>query len=142
MTLLEQRFWAKVNKTASCWLWTGFVEPGGYGRFGHGGDKQSQLAHRRAYEFSYGPIAAGFTLDHLCRVRHCVNPGHLEPVSMRENTKRGENHVAKYMIQQHCKNGHEYSEENTYYRHRDGFTSRVCRKCRRKAQTIYRLSRP
>jgi hypothetical protein len=81
----EQRFWAKVRKTDTCWLWTGTVGPGGYGRF-HSG-KQVRV-HRYAYRLLVGPIPRLRTLDHLCRVKLCVNPDHLEPVRRTENTRR------------------------------------------------------
>lgn len=86
----EQQFWEKVNKTDSCWLWTGGVGRG-YGIFYRGADRGGSftVAHRYAYEALVGPIPAGLTLDHLCRVRGCVNPAHLEPVTQAENVRRG-----------------------------------------------------
>jgi len=107
----EERFWAKVEKTETCWLWTAYQDGGGYGQFrvnGHG-----ILAHRFAYELLIGPIPAGLTLDHLCRVRHCVNPAHLEPVSQRENTLRGESFAAQEARRTHCHKGHAYDLLNT-----------------------------
>lgn len=59
-----------------CWLWAGYRNPKGYG------------PHRRAYEALVGPVPDGMQLDHLCRVRHCVNPEHLEPVTAQENVLR------------------------------------------------------
>ena len=88
-TLLDDRFWSKVDKLGdrwACWLWTGATMEG-YGQFSYAG--QSQLAHRLAYTELVGPIPGGMTLDHLCRTRACVNPLHLEPVTNRENILRG-----------------------------------------------------
>lgn len=85
--LLGARFWAKVNKTASCWLWTAGIEGDGYAIYWHGGT--SHRAHRFAYKALVGPIKRGLVLDHTCGVRHCVNPAHLEPVTNAENIRRG-----------------------------------------------------
>ena len=89
---VEEHFWAYVDKTDTCWLWTGFVMADGYGQFSvhrppHGSPKKLR-AHRYAYTISIGPILEHLALDHLCRIRHCVNPAHLEPVTTRENLRR------------------------------------------------------
>jgi hypothetical protein len=70
-----------------CWVWTGCRIYSGYGRLSVAG--KLVLAHRYAYELLRQPIPAGLTLDHLCRNRACINPEHLEPVSVAENTRRG-----------------------------------------------------
>jgi hypothetical protein len=72
-----ERFWAKVKKTESCWLWEGGMRPGGYGTFML--KYKQTLAHRYAYESLVGPLAEGTRLTHSCGVRHCVNPKHLTP---------------------------------------------------------------
>lgn len=121
---LPARFESKVVRTDTCWLWTGATNSRGYGCWGVNG--VSQLAHRVAYAVLVGPIPAGLTIDHLCRVKTCVNPDHLEAVTLRENIIRA--HVAAG--QTHCINGHEYTPGNTYMKPRDqGATSRICRKC-------------
>ena len=82
----QQRFWAKVNKTPDCWLWTGGKTGHGYGVFSlHGRDVR---AHRAAYEFLVGAIPSGLVIDHLCRVPACVNPEHLQPVTQQINCLR------------------------------------------------------
>src|SRR6266496_2265386 len=91
---LVTRFWAKVDRSGgsrACWLWTGKTGRDGYGRIGLGGRGAlvRVRAHRFAYELLIGPIPDGLQIDHLCRVRHCVNPAHLEPVTQRENILRG-----------------------------------------------------
>lgn len=86
------RFMAKVDLAGhgGCWLWTAAVDPTtGYGKFHIGPDQRTCGAHRFAYELLVGPIPDGLVLDHLCRVRHCVNPQHLEPVTVGENLRRG-----------------------------------------------------
>lgn len=83
-----QRFWSHVNKTdGGCWLWEAGTDRGGYGRFE--GDGHEVAAHRWSYEDAVGPIVPGLDLDHLCRVRRCVNPAHLEPVTRQVNLLRG-----------------------------------------------------
>jgi hypothetical protein len=125
----EERFWAKVEKTDTCWLWSGHTVTNGYGTIGV--DKRRVLVHRYAYELLVGPIPDGLHLDHLCRVRTCVNPDHLEPVTNRENALRGASFVAQQAAQTHCLRGHEFTPENTYVWR----TSRVCRECRRRSHS-------
>lgn len=122
----EERFWSKVEKTDGCWLWTGALNGGGYGRFNVG---RRLYAHRAAYLMFVGPIPDGLQIDHLCRVRHCVNPDHLEPVTHAENVRRGEVGTRERM-RTHCPHGHEYTEANTYVHPRDG--SRKCMACARR----------
>ena len=86
IAVMAERFWAKVNKTDSCWLWTASVNrTTGYGRFArrHGDGVD---AHRFSYELAHGPIPAGLDVHHTCWVRHCVNPAHLEAATRAENT--------------------------------------------------------
>ncbi len=100
------RFWAKVNKTDGCWLWTAFIHPSGYGMFWDGNAMVS--THRFAYGLLIGPISKGLTLDHLCRVRACVNPAHLEPVTLKENILRGNSFAAENARKIACPEGHSY----------------------------------
>lgn len=116
----EQRFWMKVRKTETCWLWTGSILNTGYGRFQEATDR-GVSAHRWAYLNLVGPIPKGLHIDHLCRVRHCVNPAHLEPVTPLENVRRGIGHGRET----HCPQGHEYRAENVYRR----AGRRYCRAC-------------
>jgi hypothetical protein len=118
------RFWARVNKTEGCWLWTGPVDGAGYGRMG----ARSRAAHRVAYEWLIGPVPDGLELDHLCRVRNCVNVSHLEPVTHRENVLRGDSMPARKAKQTHCIHGHLLSEDNIY-REVTRPNGRKCREC-------------
>lgn len=83
------------------------------------------MAHRMAYEELVGPIADGLQIDHLCRVRCCVNPAHLEPVTQAENIRRGVSPTAANRRKTHCKHGHEFTTENT----RLVPEGRICRRC-------------
>ena len=87
------RFWAKAipEPNSGCWLWTGARDPKGYGlcRFPLGDAVILQRAHRVVYQIERGAIPVGLEIDHLCRNPSCVNPDHLEPVTRRENTLRG-----------------------------------------------------
>lgn len=105
-----ERFWAKVEQTDNCWLWTAYIDRGGYGRFA-AVPQTPVLAHRYAYELMVGPIPDGMSLDHLCRVRRCVNPEHLEPVPQIVNTRRGTS--ARRAQRTHCMHGHPFSPDNT-----------------------------
>lgn len=87
MSPTERLFWAKVNKTETCWLWAGARNPAGYGHFRRSGTTYN--AHRFAYELLVGPVEKGLQIDHLCRVRNCVRPSHMEAVTPLINTRRG-----------------------------------------------------
>ena len=112
----------------------------GYGQYFASGKVQS--AHRVAYQLFKGPIPTGLEIDHLCRVRACVNPEHLEAVTRKVNHNRGlrangspEIHAiaAALKARTHCKAGHPYTEENTQIINRPAGKGRgasVERKCR------------
>lgn len=122
------RLEAKIDKSDNCWLWAGAIDKAGYGRMGVGG--KVLYTHRLSYEFYVGPIPEGLHIDHICRVRSCLNPDHLEPVTCRENARRGntgELSGAKQRAKTHCPQGHPYDETNTYVDPNNG--SRTCRKC-------------
>lgn len=122
-----ERFLSNVDKTGDCWLWMASTWLGGYGRFWI--DGRTVLAHRWSYEQHIGPIGRK-QLDHLCRVRNCVRPDHLEPVTARENLLRGETAAAKNAAKTHCPKGHPYDDENTY---RDKRGRRSCKTCRQES---------
>lgn len=123
--MVGDRFWSKVDRRGpdECWPWLASTS-WGYGEFSLGG--KLRKAHRVAYEDQVGPIPAGLTIDHLCRNESCVNPRHLEPVTMRENTMRGTGPTATNARKTVCKRGHPYTPENTY-RSAKGRECRVCR---------------
>lgn len=133
-----QRFWKKVavDEETGCWVWKAYKNENGYGTFWVGGKKI--YAHRHAWELLKGPIPAGLELDHLCRVRSCVRPEHLEPVDQRTNILRGIAPTAVNATKTECVNGHPFDEANTY-RYPDG--KRDCRRCRRLRDREYWRSR-
>lgn len=88
-----------------CWLWTRSLSRDGYGWASQ--NNRTRQAHRMAYEIVVGAVPEGLVLDHLCRVRHCVNPSHLEPVTPGENLRRSELTPAG---QTRCAKGHEFSD--------------------------------
>lgn len=129
-TRLEQH--AQRIAESGCWAWLGAVNDDGYGRVNLAG--KNKHAHRVSYELAKGPIPEGLVLDHLCKVRCCINPDHLEPVTIKENLARGNQaHKGKLRRERtHCVNGHEYLEQNTYWRGShlgDARKWRVCKIC-------------
>lgn len=131
MTATE-RFWGKVEKTETCWLWTAHIDRPGYGHLQV--DGRSVRAHRFAYELLVGPIPPGLDLDHFRMnpgPRHapcakaCVNPTHLEPVTRGENSLRGVGFFAANARKTHCIHGHSLADAYVYAGRRD------CRECYR-----------
>lgn len=135
-----QRWVSKVaisHDPAGCWLWQGSINPCGYGQFRTNQFRSHQSrgdtvirAHRYAYLRFIGPIPEGLHLDHLCRVRSCVNPAHLEAVTNKENGLRGVGAGALNARKTHCPKGHPYSGDNVILEPRPWGFSRRCRACR------------
>lgn len=135
----EAEFWAKVDRTGDCWLWTaGGSRSTGYGWVNWRGT--NFLVHRFAYELQIGPIPTGFTIDHVCHNRdegceggacshrRCVNPAHLEAVSRGVNTLRGKTITGNNSRKMECKHGHPFDEVNTRYLPNG---ERECKECQR-----------
>jgi hypothetical protein len=137
---LMSRFLGFVSPdpNSGCWLWTGCIQGGGYGVFDNGKDKTT-LAHRVAYTLFRGLIPDGLQLDHKCRVRLCVNPWHLEAVTLQENLRRGLGNAAAIIAaaskrkgRGFCPRGHVRDQANTYTDKRGRHACRAC--SREKAQ--------
>ena len=125
-----KRFWSKVDLSGSCWLWLGGKTGCGYGAFWLNG--KTHLAHRISWMLAGNVMPEPLCIDHLCRNRSCVNPGHLELVTIGENLRRGKAVILS------CPKGHPYDESNTYKRP-SGTRSRGCRECRREATRRWRV---
>lgn len=125
MSTAEHRFFAKVTPVADCWEFTS-LRHDGYGFFWFQGATIS--AHRWSYEFLRAEIPTGLHLDHLCRNRACVNPWHLEPVTARVNTLRGQTIPATNTVKEVCPAGHGYEGDNLRV---TPTGKRVCRTCHR-----------
>ena len=137
MVTVEDRFWNKVEKSDNCWNWTAGKRDG-YGRFSLNGKLVN--AHRYSYELLVEPINNNMQIDHLCRNRSCVRPDHLEPVTQYENFSRGlgtinaTNAAAELKLSKNeCKNGHLYTEDNTYFYKNGKRKFRRCRECKKKS---------
>lgn len=125
--IIEKKILEKIEKTNSCWLWKGSITDRGYGQY------SSKLVHRLIWQLKNGPVPKGLELDHLCRVRSCVNPVHLEAVTHAENNRRGNSPSAMAMRKTHCFRGHRLSEDNIY-RHKGKKSAkrknwRICKEC-------------
>lgn len=141
---VEQRFWKHVKNgpipdyrpdLGPCVLWTGALNPKGYGQINTGSTATRRSvvkqAHRVAYELFVGPIPDGLQIDHLCRVRSCVRPSHLEVVTAVENIRRGSNMGKR---KPYCPQGHPYDEANSYIAPNG---DRSCRACNRERALAY-----
>ena len=124
----EHRFGEKLwyDEETGCIEWMGWVDKNGYARFRFRGARYQ--AHRWAYEVMNGPILHGLEIDHLCRNRRCQNPDHMEPVTGRENTLRGQSPSAKNARLGQCLRGHDLGGPDIQI---DSYGRRVCRACRR-----------
>jgi hypothetical protein len=124
-----------VTDISGCHLWTAYTMKNGYATFWDGESKK--LVHRIAYTLYVGLIPEGMTIDHTCRVRHCVNPEHLEAVTQRENNARGDSWAAISNRIGKCIAGHDFDAANT----RTIKGKRHCRKCDARRQREYRERR-
>lgn len=122
------RFWSKVAESPSgCWIWTGGLS-NGYSSFKYDGERIA--GHLLTYRAMIGKVPVGLELDHLCRVRRCVNPYHLDAVPKRVNILRGEGPTARHARQDDCgKDGHGPYIVRTF----KAKARRVCRDCEREA---------
>ena len=109
----DERFWEKVNKTDSCWLWTAATNGAGYGVLGMQSAPRGHVyAHRFSYELRRGAIPEGMQLDHICRTTRCVNPDHLEAVTPKTNYLRGASPSAINAAKTMCPLGHELAPKS------------------------------
>ena len=134
---LLKRFFDKisVNRKTECWEWTASLSCG-YGQISI--NTIPRRAHRISYEIFVGEIPRHLVIDHLCRNKKCVNPKHLELVTMRENVMRGIGPTAINKAKTVCLRGHLLSGDNLYVRPNG---NRECRTCVRRAKILFRKRR-
>jgi hypothetical protein len=131
LATLEARAIPEPN--SGCLLWLGAINQFGYGRAGLNGRRM--VAHRAAFILACGPVPDELELDHLCRVRSCINPAHLEPVTKLVNVRRGiagTAHTKRQRAKTHCPAGHPYSGDNLFTRARGHRECRICMRDRQK----------
>ena len=140
----ESQVERKTITTDDCWLFAGKIDKSGHGRVYAGQVNGKVLPRPQVYRVMYeelvGEIPEGLVLDHLCENPPCINPAHLEPVTQAENVFRG------FRKRTHCRNGHEYTPENIYWKKGyNGFNPanpegmlRVCRTCAKANQLKYK----
>lgn len=135
MAFKKETVLSKIDKTDSCWLWKGAKTYNGYGFFNwqDNGKAHGKMAHRVVYELLVGPIGTGLTLDHSCRNRICVNPSHLEPMTLGDNIRR-----SLRALSNTCKYGHEYKEQSAFYQK---IGARRCHECHRAKAQLTRKER-
>lgn len=121
---------SRPDEASGCIVWTKARDHRGYGRVYI--QRASLAAHRVSYILARGLIPEGLVLDHLCRNRACINPEHLEPVTVRVNILRGVALSAVNASKPACPAGHPYDDQNTYL-FRGG---RHCRACNREASRL------
>lgn len=143
---LPESLWKRLipEPNSGCWFWAGMINSGGYGQIYIGRDLSKHqpafrgarmCIHRFMFETLVATVPVGLQLDHLCRQRSCANPAHLEPVTPRENVRRGDAGriaAALQLAKTHCPQGHEYSVQNTYLYH----GTRRCLPCMRARQAL------
>lgn len=115
LNYLKERFFKKVKKTETCWIWIGAKTIKGYGIFCLNGTNTT--AHRAIYQIENGIIKdKSLEVDHLCKNIKCVNPNHLELVTKKENLKRGETLSTINSRKVLCPKGHEYTQYSNFRR--------------------------
>ena len=118
----------EAEPNSGCWIWIGATS--GSNDYGLCYPQSKKMfAHRWSFEYAHGPIPSGMTIDHLCRVRRCVNPSHMEVVTNEVNVLRGRGHTAINARKIVCSAGHPFDERNT--RIRPSTRWRACRECNR-----------
>lgn len=141
--LMRERLLRRVAVTGACWLWTGPVNHEGYARMRVPGWPTKWAIHRVSYEVFIGPILKGLTIDHLCRNPSCVNPAHLEPVTMEVNIRRGFGIGMRNQAKRACSNGHEYVDGSYHIEQiGNGKVGRRCILCRRAREKRNRAAHP
>jgi hypothetical protein len=128
------------RESSSCWLWKGKVRADGYVQTTLNG--RDVLIHRLLYTYYRGDIPEGIFPDHTCKIRHCANPWHLDPVTIAVNIRRADRtNVAKRLTKDFCHLGHPLTESNLYWMMFKGKPRRHCKTCHKAAQSKYYYSK-
>lgn len=139
LTNLEGPVSSKRPDLGRCWIWKGRKTSDGYALIKTGGRRGGvTLAHQVPWIALHGPKPKGMQLDHLCQIRHCVNPAHLECVTPKVNNQRSASPSANNYRKTHCKNGHEFTKENTHLCANGQRACKICRAALRRAATLNR----
>lgn len=125
LKILANRLWVHVSFAhTGCWIWTGYKLPNGYGVLSLYG--VAHLVHRLVYcQYVERLGHRNLQIDHLCRQRNCVNPIHMEPVTLSENVRRGHSWAGLNRRKTHCPSGHAYAGSNLILKAK----GRYCREC-------------
>jgi hypothetical protein len=123
---------------SGCIIWTGSIRRNGYGRFRYNG--KIGTAHRWIYQYHHGEISKKLYIDHICRVKSCVNINHLRAVTPKQNAiENNVGPIAINAVKTKCVNGHEYTKDNLYTTP-NGY--RACKECRKNNMRRYRKQDP
>lgn len=135
---IPARIWVKVYvcPITGCWLWAGSCTERDYPTVRWNG--ATRRTHRVVYQVLVAEIPPHLELDHLCRMRQCVNPEHLEPVTHRINTLRGDTFQRSNSVKTECPAGHPYDGA---YQRRNGSVMRTCSICARRNKRAYKQRR-
>ncbi len=135
-----KNFWARVNRTDSCWLWTGVINHE-YGLFSLRGNRYR--AHRVSFTLAKGKIPSRLVIDHMCKVKNCVNPEHLRAVDLVTNVmENSDSPSAAFKARDKCENGHELTGRNLFIESKsNGATFRRCRVCRAARMRAFRAKK-
>lgn len=120
-----------IDQLTGCWLWTDYIRPNGYA-YMRIGRKAQPAIHRVSYKLFKGEIPENYHVHHLCGVKHCCNPEHLELQLPSQHQSLHRSHIT------HCPKGHPYDEENTYKA--PGTNARQCKKCQRERTKLWEQS--
>lgn len=141
LTNADSHFWPNVDKSGECWMWTGSKTPRGYGRLTVR-QQGSEYAHRFSFRLHGGALGTGVECCHSCDNPSCVRPDHLfagtHSDNMRDASRKGRTRNT-FAATSHCKNGHPWTDENTYIQSNG---RRGCRPCTRELQRQWALRNP